>query len=80
MKDIEKNLDNLKIQNNNNVKANEDKNNIINYNGYGKYKCKDYPSVLSSITSDFDTLINDNESKKNYEYDIKDFPYYIKLG
>jgi len=80
MKDIEKNLDNLKIQNNNNVKANEDKNNIIDYNGYGKYKCKDYPSVLSSITSDFDTLINDNESKKNYEYDIMDFPYYIKLG
>ena len=80
IKDIELNLDNLKNQNNNNAETNENTNNIIIYNGYGKYICKDYPSVLSSIASDFDTLLNDNENQKKYEYDIKDFPYYIKLG
>ena len=80
IKDIKEYIDNLKNHNNNNEETNSNTTNIIYYNGYGKYICKNYPSVLSSIASNFDTLLNDNENKKKYNYSINDFQYYIRSG
>ena len=44
--------------------------------GYGEYKCKEYPSVLSSITSD---LESGEKEENNYFYRILDFQFYLEM-
>ena len=80
IKDIKENIDNPKNHNNNNEETNSNTTNIIHHNGFGKYICKDYPSVLSSVTSNFYTLLNDNEKEIIDKYSIPEFQYYIEAG
>ena len=66
----------------NNQKENDEENKNIthfkeyNQKGYGEYKCKEYPSVLSSITSD---LESGEKEEDNYFFRILDFQFYLEM-
>ena len=58
----------------------ENEKNITSYkeysqNGYGQYKCKEYPSVLSSVTSDLES----GEKEEDYLFNIMDFQFYLEI-
>ena len=48
----------------------------INQKGYGEYKYEEYPTILSSITSD---LESGEKEEDNYFYHIFGFQFYLEM-
>ena len=56
-----------------NLEQNETINDFENIQSFKKYQCKEYPTVLSSVTSDLDS------GEENYFFSILDFQFYLEL-
>lgn len=81
IKDINSAIDPKKLKTSKDNKEKEENQNVINLNefnqkGFGEYKCKDYPSVLSSVTSDLESGVKEEE---NYFFNIMDFQFYLEI-